>query len=209
MRHLHTCDSDYLDDCGRFESSTMSHIFVSTRQMVSNYIPVTQPTATALVLVAVPLLYIIVRRVLTYLSAPIRELPGPKSVKWLTGSLDRSVWEPDAQDRQMEWTLKYGPVFRYYGFFNVSVIYGIDINKSKHPIFTDTHYRCYEPPSGEPYFQCSRIRKDLCGSSGLGSDRWKRLVQFHWNLQRLKFVVVFRFVILRRYVCLTCIHFYG
>lgn len=130
----------------------MSRIFAPTRQMVLNYIPVTQPTATAIILVAVPLLYIIVRRVLTHLSAPIRELPGPKSVKWLTGSLDRSVWEPDAQDHQIEWTLKYGPVFRYYGFYNVSVPYGIDINKSEHPIFPVEHHRCYEPPSGEPYF---------------------------------------------------------
>jgi hypothetical protein len=89
--------------------------------MVSNYISATQSTVTAIVLLAVPLLYIIVRKVLTHLSAPIRELPGPKSVSWLTGSFDRGVWEPDAQDVQLEWTRKYGPVFRYHGMFNVSV----------------------------------------------------------------------------------------
>ena len=94
---------------------------MSRIQVVLNYISVTQPIATAIVLSSVPLLYIILRKVLTNLSAPIRELAGPKSVRWLTGSLDSNVWEPDAQDYQIEWTLKYGPVFRYNGFFNVSV----------------------------------------------------------------------------------------
>jgi len=85
-----------------------------------NYILKTNSTTTAIILSAVPLLYIVVRKVLHRLSAPIRDLPGPKSVNWLTGSFERHVWEPDAQDAQLDWTLKYGPVFKYYGIFNVS-----------------------------------------------------------------------------------------
>jgi hypothetical protein len=92
--------------------------------MVPDYTSKSHSTTTAIVLTAVvvPLLYIVVKKVVHRLSAPIRQLPGPKSVNWLTGSLERHVWEPDAQDAQIEWTQKYGPVFRYYGMFNVSAL---------------------------------------------------------------------------------------
>ena len=119
--------------------------------MVPNYISKTHSTTTVIVLTAVPLLYIVVKKVLHRLSAPIRQLPGPKSVNWLTGSLERHVWEPDAQDSQLEWTQKYGPVFRYYGMFNVSDPYVTDSNKLDHYIFPDDHYRYYGSPSVEPY----------------------------------------------------------
>jgi cytochrome P450 len=45
----------------------------------------------------------------------------------VTGSVDKGVWEPDAQDLQLEWTLKYGRIFRYYGFFNTAVIVITDL----------------------------------------------------------------------------------
>lgn len=91
-------------------------------EMILDYLPATYSTATVIVLSIVPLLYIIVSKVLAYLSAPVRDLPGPKSVNWLTGSHARDVWEPDAQDNQLKWTQQYGSVFRYYGWFNVSDI---------------------------------------------------------------------------------------
>jgi hypothetical protein len=82
--------------------------------LVSNYLPETYTTATAVVVSPVVyVLYIIVRKVLAYRSAPIRDLPGPKSVNWMTGSHARNVWEPDAQGTQLEWIRKYGPVFRH------------------------------------------------------------------------------------------------
>jgi hypothetical protein len=120
------------------------------QEMVLNYISKTHSTTTAIVL-AVPLLYIVVKKVLHRLSAPIRQLPGPKSVNWLTGSLERHVWEPDAQDFHLEWTQKYGPVFRYYGMFNVSVPHVTDSNKLNHSIFPDGHDRYYGSPSVELY----------------------------------------------------------
>lgn len=128
----------------------MSHIFVPIHQVVSNYIPTIPMTTTVIVLSVVPLLYIIVRKVRTRLSAPTRDLPGPKSVSWVTGSLG-NVWEPDAQDLQLEWTLKYGPVFRYYGFFNVSVTYVTDANKLDRPMFPVDHDRYYGSSSVELY----------------------------------------------------------
>ena len=88
--------------------------------MVLDYISKNHSTTTAIGLTVVPLLYIVIKKVLHRLSAPIRQLPGPKSLNWLTGSFERHVWEPDAQDNQLEWTQKYGTVFRYYGMFNVS-----------------------------------------------------------------------------------------
>ena len=122
--------------------------------MALNYIFDTHSTTTVIVLSAVPLLYIVVKKVLHRLSAPIRQLPGPKSVAWLTGSLERHVWEPDAQDAQLEWTRKYGPVFRYYGLFNVSDPYVTDSNNLDHSMFPDGHYRYDGSPSFEPYLHC-------------------------------------------------------
>jgi hypothetical protein len=87
------------------------------RALVSSSLP-----ATTVVLLSIAyLLYVIVNKVLYYLSSPVRDLPGPKSVDWLTGSLARSEWEADTQKFQLEWTYQYGPVVRYYGWFNVSV----------------------------------------------------------------------------------------
>jgi hypothetical protein len=121
-----------------------------------NNILKTHSTTTAIVLSAVPLLYIVVKKVLHRLSAPmspISDLPGPKSVNWLTGSFERYVWEPDVQDAQLNWTLKYGPVFKYYGMFNVSVYnVTIDTNKSDHIMFPDGHCCYYGSPSIELYF---------------------------------------------------------
>jgi len=119
-----------------------------------NYILKTNSTTTAIILSAVPLLYIVVRKVLHRLSAPIRDLPGPKSVNWLTGSFERHVWEPDAQDAQLDWTLKYGPVFKYYGVFNVSGSYVTYTNKLDHVMFPDGQDRYYGSPSVELYSQC-------------------------------------------------------
>ncbi|KAI0252853.1 cytochrome P450 [Lactifluus subvellereus] len=101
--------------------------------LVSNYLPETYSTATAAVVSAVVyVLYVIVSKVLAYRSAPIRDLPGPKSVNWLTGSHARNVWEPDAQDTQLEWTREYGPVFRYYGWFNLNRIITMDLRALNH-----------------------------------------------------------------------------
>ncbi|KAI9463999.1 cytochrome P450 [Lactarius psammicola] len=84
-----------------------------------DYFRVDRFTAAATAIsTSVYLLYVIVGKVRAYLSAPVRDLPGPKSVDWLTGSLPRHVWEPDSQEYQLEWACQYGPVFRYYGLFN-------------------------------------------------------------------------------------------
>ena len=90
------------------------------RALVSNYLPETY-SSTAIVLSIAYLLFIIVKSVLYYLSSPVRDLPGPKSVNWLTGSLPRTEWEPDSQKFQLDWAHQYGPVVKYYGWFNVSV----------------------------------------------------------------------------------------
>jgi len=90
------------------------------RALISNFLPATYSSA-AVVLSIAYLLYIIVNKVLYYLSSPVRDLPGPKSVNWLTGSLPRNEWEPDSQKFQLEWARQYGPAVKYYGWFNVSV----------------------------------------------------------------------------------------
>jgi len=95
-----------------------AHVPMQMWALVSSYLPATYST-TAVVL-SIALLYVIVNKVLHSLSSPIRDLPGPKSVNWLTGSLPRSEWEPDSQKFQLEWARQYGPVVGYYGWFNVS-----------------------------------------------------------------------------------------
>jgi hypothetical protein len=102
------------------------------RSFLLNCHPATHPTATAVLSVAL-LLYIIVKTVLYRLSAPTRELPGPKSVNWLTGSHPRDVWEPDSLENQLEWTRRYGHVFKYYGWFNVRANLDRRPVKSGHP----------------------------------------------------------------------------
>ena len=93
------------------------------RALVLSYLPATYSTTTIVLscLSIVYLLCIIVNKVLSYLSSPVRDLPGPKSVNWLTGSLPRSEWEPDSQEFQLEWAHQYGPVVKYSGWFNVSI----------------------------------------------------------------------------------------
>ncbi|KAH9974279.1 cytochrome P450 [Lactifluus volemus] len=44
----------------------------------------------------------------------------------------RNVWEPDAQDKQLEWVREYGPVFRYYGWFNLNRMFTTDLRALNH-----------------------------------------------------------------------------
>jgi hypothetical protein len=91
--------------------------------LLSGYLPKADSTAIAVVIsTVIYMIYILVGKAIAYRSAPIWDLPGPKSVNWLTGSYPRTVWEPDGQDQQLEWTREYGHVFRYYGWFNVRAV---------------------------------------------------------------------------------------
>ena len=86
--------------------------------LVSTYLPATYySSATVAVLSTVLLLSaFVVNKILYRSSAPIWELRGPKSVNWLTGSFTR---ESDSLKTQLEWIRQYGPVFKYYSWFNV------------------------------------------------------------------------------------------
>ena len=101
-------------------SAAHTPILPEMRALAMNYPPSTYSTA-AIALSIAYLLYVIVHKVIYRLSSPVRDLPGPKSVNWLTGSLPRSEWEPDSQKFQLDWAHQHGPVVKYYGWFNVSV----------------------------------------------------------------------------------------
>jgi hypothetical protein len=91
--------------------------------LLSSYLPKADSTVIAVVIsTAIYIIYIVVGKAIAYRSTPIRDLPGPKSVNWLTGSYPRNVWEPDSQDQQLKWIREYGHVFRYYGWFNVRTV---------------------------------------------------------------------------------------
>ncbi|KAI0258648.1 cytochrome P450 [Gloeopeniophorella convolvens] len=91
-----------------------------------NYVPAVALSLTVYVL------YLVARKILAYHSAPIRDLPSPKSVHWLTGSHERDVWEPDSQDNQLKWTEEYGPVFRYFSWFNMRRVLTTDSRALNH-----------------------------------------------------------------------------
>ncbi|KAH9972118.1 cytochrome P450 [Lactifluus volemus] len=103
--------------------------------LVSSYLPLpeTYSVVTAAVVSAVTyIIYIVASLVIAHRSAPIRDLRGPKSVNWLTGSYERNVWMSDAQDKQLEWVREYGPVFRYHNWFNLKRTYTTDLRALKH-----------------------------------------------------------------------------
>jgi hypothetical protein len=106
--------------------------------LVSTYLPLpeTYSIVTAAVVSAIAyIIYTVASVVITYRSAPIRDLCGPKSANWFTGSYERNVWEPDGQDNELEWIREYGHVFRYYGLLNVRIVsyYECDYNWSPTP----------------------------------------------------------------------------
>jgi hypothetical protein len=96
----------------------MMPLFSSHFPLPETYTVVTAAVASATAYI----IYVVASVVIAYWSAPIWDLCGPKSVNWLTGSYERNVWEPDGQDKQLEWIREYGHVFRYYGWFNVGVV---------------------------------------------------------------------------------------
>ncbi|KAI9513472.1 cytochrome P450 [Russula earlei] len=97
---------------------------------ISKYFPAIPPTAFAVV--SVVILFHIANKIFTHFSAPIRKLPGPKSVNWFTGSNARNVWEPDSQHDQLKWVRQYGHVFRYYSWFNVTKVVTTDLQALSH-----------------------------------------------------------------------------
>ncbi|KAI0267369.1 cytochrome P450 [Gloeopeniophorella convolvens] len=54
-------------------------------------------------------------------TSPLRDLPGPPSYSWATGSF-REDREFEAVAQQEEWLRQYGPVFRYHSFFGTQKV---------------------------------------------------------------------------------------
>ncbi|KAI9513462.1 cytochrome P450 [Russula earlei] len=104
-------------------SSTFATYIPTRLEMGALFPPMSPLTAIAILLIIVPLLYVVI---LIRPSGPMRVLPGPRAVSWLTGSVPRGIWEPDAQVNQLEWTRQYGPVFRYHGLFMISKVITTD-----------------------------------------------------------------------------------
>ncbi|KAI9513465.1 cytochrome P450 [Russula earlei] len=97
--------------------------YLGMRAPLSISLAVNPSIVIAILLMIAPFFYIVI---LARPSGPMRVLPGPKAVSWLTGSIPRGVWEPDAQVNQLEWTHQYGPVFRYHGLFMISKVITTD-----------------------------------------------------------------------------------
>lgn len=141
------------------------------------------PTATIAISTGVYLLYIVVGKVRAYLSAPIRDLPGPKSVNWLTGSLPRHVWEPDSQDYQLEWTRQYGPVLRYYGWFNMVRVLTVDPQALNYILNSPV----FEKPEESRLFLGEVLGKGLLFAEGLKHKQQRKIIGPAFGLPQIKF----------------------
>ncbi|KAF8270007.1 cytochrome P450 [Lactarius quietus] len=140
-------------------------------------------TAVTLVIsTGVYLLYIVLGKVRAYLSAPVRDLPGPKSVNWLTGSLPRHVWEPDSQAYQLEWAHQYGPIYRYYGFFNLTRVITMDPQALNY-ILTSPEF---EKTDDVRLFLGDALGKGLLFVEGLKHKQQRKIISPAFGLPQIK-----------------------
>ncbi|KAI0299412.1 cytochrome P450 [Multifurca ochricompacta] len=151
--------------------------------LYTDYLPEYYSTAsTVALLTVIYLLYVILGKVLAYRSSPIRDLPGPKSVDWLTGSHERSVWEPDSQDTQLEWTQKYGPVFRFYGWFNLDRIITTDLQSLNYILNAPE----FEKTDDARLFLGDVLGKGLLVVEGLKHRQQRKLISPAFGLPQIK-----------------------
>ncbi|KAF8270004.1 cytochrome P450 [Lactarius quietus] len=128
------------------------------------------------------LLYIVLGKVRAYLSAPVRDLPGPKSVSWLTGSLPRHVWQPDSQDHQLEWARQYGPNYRFYGFFNLVRVVTMD-PQALNCILTSPEF---EKSDDTRLFLGDAFGKGLLFVEGLKHKQQRKIISPAFGLPQIK-----------------------
>ncbi|KAH8990773.1 cytochrome P450 [Lactarius akahatsu] len=128
------------------------------------------------------LLYVIVGKVQAYLSSPIRDLPGPPSVNWLTGCLPRHVWEPDSQEYQLEWTRQYGPVFRYFGWFNLDRVFATDLQALNYILNAPE----FEKTDDARFFLGDVLGKGLLFVEGLKHRQQRKIMSPAFGLPQIK-----------------------
>ncbi|TFY70485.1 hypothetical protein EVG20_g2510 [Dentipellis fragilis] len=64
-------------------------------------------------------------------QSPLRDLKGPKSVSWVTGSV-KGVFESDAPEEYLNWIKEYGPTFKYHSYFNMDKLLTVDLKAIDH-----------------------------------------------------------------------------
>ncbi|KAA1473993.1 cytochrome P450 [Dentipellis sp. KUC8613] len=64
-------------------------------------------------------------------SSPLRDLRGPPSVSWLTGSVE-GVFELDAPETFASWVREYGPTFTYKSYGNLNKLMTTDVKAIGH-----------------------------------------------------------------------------
>ncbi|KAN0139247.1 Cytochrome P450 [Lactarius tabidus] len=141
------------------------------------------PTAATIAISAgVYLVYIVVRNVRAYRFAPIRDLPGPKSVNWLTGSLPGHVWEPDSQDYQLEWMRQYGPTIRYYGWFNMVRVLTMDPQALSYILNSPE----FEKTEDSRLFLGETLGKGLLCAEGLKHKQQRKFISPAFGLPQIR-----------------------
>ncbi|KAJ6535265.1 cytochrome P450 [Mycena vulgaris] len=84
-------------------------------------------------------LYRVIKMAYMKLTSPLRNLPGPKSAYWVSGSLTEILNNLDLRLEET-WIKRYGPTMRVSGFFGESSLYTIDTKAIQH-ILTNSNYQ--------------------------------------------------------------------
>ncbi|KAA1466940.1 cytochrome P450 [Dentipellis sp. KUC8613] len=71
------------------------------------------------------------RRIHALLTSPLRDLRGPPSLSWVTGSV-KGVYEADAPEAFASWVKEYGPTFKYHSFGNINKMITVDLKAINH-----------------------------------------------------------------------------
>ncbi|KAJ6528643.1 cytochrome P450 [Mycena vulgaris] len=143
--------TDFFDDCGLFASLSMevptrqpretarlllglnNQIFVLHFNMWSNLV------ASSIGVFATYVLCRVIKMAYMRLTSPLRNLPGPKSAHWVSGSLTEIMNNLDL-GLEETWLKRYGPTMRVNGFFGESNLYTIDTKAIQH-ILTNSNYQ--------------------------------------------------------------------
>ncbi|KAA1474007.1 cytochrome P450 [Dentipellis sp. KUC8613] len=115
-------------------------------------------------------------------SSPLRDLRGPPSVSWLTGSID-GAFELDAPEAFADWVREYGPTFRFKSFGNMSKMMTTDVKAINHILTRGMEF----PKTPETHFILHPLLGDgLLSVKGHQHKMQRRLLNPAFATQRIR-----------------------
>ncbi|KAA1473992.1 cytochrome P450 [Dentipellis sp. KUC8613] len=115
-------------------------------------------------------------------SSPLRDLRGPPSVSWLSGSVD-GVFELDAVETFAAWIREYGPTFRFKSFGNMNKLITTDVKAIAHVLSHGMEF----PKPQEVHFILGQLLGDgLLSVEGHQHKLQRRLLNPAFATQRIR-----------------------